>query len=109
MRRHRSRIARLVKEMFDAYIEAWELRELVLNKEVRPREVAEFFLGRIEGLNPRLGAFMTVTAERALADAARLEKMNSAEAASLPLFGVPYSLKDLLDEGYSHHVWLEEF
>ena len=60
--------------MFDAYIEAWELRELVLKKEVRPREVAEFFLARIERLNPKLGAFMTVAAERALADAARLER-----------------------------------
>jgi Asp-tRNA(Asn)/Glu-tRNA(Gln) amidotransferase A subunit family amidase len=39
---------------------------------------------------------MTVTADRALADASRLEKMNAADAAKLPLFGVPYSLKDLL-------------
>ena len=39
---------------------------------------------------------MTVTAERALADAARLEKMNVAEGVKLPLFGVAYSLKDLL-------------
>ena len=82
--------------MLNPFIEAWELRELVRKKEVRPREVAEFFLARIEKLNPRLGAFMTVTADRALADAARLEKMNAADAAALPLFGVAYSLKDLL-------------
>jgi Asp-tRNA(Asn)/Glu-tRNA(Gln) amidotransferase A subunit family amidase len=82
--------------MLNPYIEAYELRELVRNKEVRPREVAEFFLSRVEKLNPRLGAFMTVTADRALADASRLEKMNAADAAKLPLFGVPYSLKDLL-------------
>ena len=82
--------------MLNPYIEAWDLRELVLKKEVRPREVAEFFLARIEKLNPKLGAFMTVTAERALADAARLEKMNAAEGVKLPLFGVAYSLKDLL-------------
>ena len=81
--------------MFDAYIEAWELRELVLKKEVRPREVAEFFLARIERLNPKLGAFMTVAAERALADAARLEQASAAEAAAMPLYGVAYSLKDL--------------
>ena len=55
--------------MLSPYIEAWELRELVLKKEVRPREVSEFFLARIEKLNPKLGAFITVTAERALADA----------------------------------------
>jgi len=84
-----------VKTMFDTYIEAWELRELVLKKEVRPREVAEFYLARIERLNPRLGAFMTVAAERALADAARLEQANAAEAAAMPLYGVAYSLKDL--------------
>lgn len=82
--------------MLHPFIEAWDLRELVRKKEVRPREVAEFFLARIEKLNPTLGAFMTVTADRALADAARIEKMNSAEAANLPLFGIPYSLKDLL-------------
>ena len=82
--------------MINPYIEAHELRELVRKKEVRPREVAEFFLARVEKLNPKLGAFMTVTAERALADASRLEKMNAADAAELSLFGVPYSLKDLL-------------
>ncbi len=81
--------------MLTPYIEAAELRELVLNRELRPREVAEFFLARIERLNPRLGAYMTVAAERALADAERLEKLGAAEAAAMPLFGVPYSLKDL--------------
>lgn len=82
--------------MLNPFIEAWDLRELVRKKEIRPREVAEFFLARIEKLNPKLGAFMTVTAERALADAARLEKTSAADAAKLPLFGVAYSLKDLL-------------
>ena len=82
--------------MLNPFIEAWDLRELVRKKEVRPREVAEFFLARIEKLNPKLGAFMTITADRALADAAGLEKIGAAEVAKLPLFGVAYSLKDLL-------------
>ena len=82
--------------MLNPYIEAYELRALVRKKEIRPREVAEFFLARIEQLNPKLGAFITVTADRALADAARLEKLNAADRAKLPLFGVAYSLKDLL-------------
>ena len=81
--------------MLDPYIEGWELRELVRKREIRPREVAEFFLARIERLNPRVGAFYTVTADRALADADRLEKMSPADAAKLPLFGIAYSLKDL--------------
>src|SRR5712692_11852931 len=82
--------------MLNPFIEAWDLRELVRKKEVRPREVAEFFLARIEKLNPKLGAFVTITADRALADAARLDKIGAGEAAKLPLFGVAYSLKDLL-------------
>jgi Asp-tRNA(Asn)/Glu-tRNA(Gln) amidotransferase A subunit family amidase len=63
--------------MLNPFIEAWELRELVLKKEIQPREVAEFFLARVEKLNPKLGAFITVTAERALTDATRLEKMST--------------------------------
>jgi len=62
--------------------------------ELRPREVAESYLARIERLNPTLGAYMTVTADRALADAARLEA-SRADAASMRLYGVAYSLKDL--------------
>jgi amidase len=81
--------------MLSPYIEAWKLRDLVIRKEIRPREVAEFFLARVEKLNEKLGAFMTVTPERALDDASRLEQMTGEEAAAMPLFGVAYSLKDL--------------
>ena len=80
--------------MFDPFIDAWELRDLLIKGEVRPREVADFYLARIERLNPKLGAYMTVTADRALADAARLEA-SPADTASMKLYGVPYSLKDL--------------
>src|SRR5271155_5165405 len=78
----------------DPFIEAWDLRELVRKGEVRPREVTEFFLARIERHNPALGAYMTVTAERAMADAQRIESAR-AKASSMPLYGVAYSLKDL--------------
>jgi amidase len=80
--------------MFDPFIEAWQLRNLVMKGELRPREVAECYLARIELLNPDLCAYMTVTADRALADAARLEA-SRADAAWMRLYGVAYSLKDL--------------
>jgi amidase len=80
--------------MLDPFIDAWELRDLLIKGEVRPREVADFYLARIERLNPELGAYMTVTADRALADAARVEA-SRADTASMKLYGVPYSLKDL--------------
>ncbi|MGH7839284.1 MAG: amidase [Candidatus Binataceae bacterium] len=81
--------------MLNPWIEAWQLRELVLDKKIRPREVAEFFLARVERLNRTCGAFMTVTADRALEDAARLERLGGDARAILPLLGVAYSLKDL--------------
>jgi len=81
--------------LLNPYIEAWQLRDLLAKKEVKVREVAEFFNQRIQRLNPKLGAFMTHTGDRALADAARLEKASAADVAKMPLFGVPYSLKDL--------------
>ena len=65
------------------YIEAWQLRDLIAKKEVKPREVAEFADRRIERLNPKLGAYMTPTPERAMADVARLEKAGAAEMAKL--------------------------
>jgi amidase/aspartyl-tRNA(Asn)/glutamyl-tRNA(Gln) amidotransferase subunit A len=81
--------------MLNPYIEAWQLRDLIAKKEVKLSEVAEFFNRRIEQLNPKLGAFMTHTPERAMADVARLEKASAAEIAKMPLYGIPYSLKDL--------------
>ena len=81
--------------MINPYIEAHELREMVLKGDVRPREVAEFFIARVEKLNPKLGAFMTVTRERALADADRIEKLSDTEKRRALMFGVPYSIKDL--------------
>ncbi|HVN28640.1 MAG TPA: amidase, partial [Candidatus Binataceae bacterium] len=81
--------------MLNPYIEAWQIRELIAKKELKPREAAEFFNRRIEQLNPKLGAYMTPTPERAMADAARLEKASAEDIAKMPLFGVPYSLKDL--------------
>jgi Asp-tRNA(Asn)/Glu-tRNA(Gln) amidotransferase A subunit family amidase len=77
--------------MLDPYIGAYELRELLIRKQVRPREVAEFFLARVERLNPGLGAFMTVTADRALEDAARLEGVAASARAAMLLFGIPAS------------------
>ena len=81
--------------MLNPYIEAHELREMVMKKDVRPREVAQFFIERAQKLNPKLGAFMTITPERAIADADRIEKMSETEQRRALMFGVPYSIKDL--------------
>ena len=57
-------------------------------------ELTQHFLGRIERFGPELNAYVTVTAERALADArAADEKLARGEGG--PLTGVPIAHKDI--------------
>ena len=51
-----------------------ELAALLAKRKVSPVELTELFLRRIERQNPALNAFLTVTAEHALAAARRAEK-----------------------------------
>jgi Asp-tRNA(Asn)/Glu-tRNA(Gln) amidotransferase A subunit family amidase len=74
---------------------ATELRQLISAREISPVEVTEAVLRRIERLNPRLNAFITVTAERARADAKAAEARARRGEASGPIDGIPYSIKDL--------------
>ncbi|SDL03570.1 amidase [Cryobacterium psychrotolerans] len=60
--------------------------------ELRPTELAEHYLARIEALNPSLGAFVTVTADAAL-ERARHVEANVPRTA--PLWGLPFGDKDL--------------
>jgi amidase len=63
--------------------------------EVSPTELVEHSLARIEALDGGLGAFLTVTPERALT-AARSAETRLAEGGDLPpLLGVPTAIKDL--------------
>jgi aspartyl-tRNA(Asn)/glutamyl-tRNA(Gln) amidotransferase subunit A len=62
--------------------------------ELSPVEVAEATLARIAGRDGDVNAFVTVTAERAMADARRAEAAYAAGTAG-PIAGVPYTLKDL--------------
>ncbi len=66
-------------------------------REVSPLELTEAYLERIERLNPRLNAYVTVTAERARADARRATDELVAGRARGPLHGIPIGLKDLYE------------
>ena len=63
--------------------------------EVSPTELVRHALGRIEALDPGLGAFLTVTPERALAEATRAEELLRRGGELPPLLGVPTAIKDL--------------
>ncbi len=64
---------------------------------ITSRLVTETYLGRIEALDPELRAFITVTRERALAEADAADAELQAGNRRGPLHGVPYALKDLFD------------
>ncbi|WP_433862501.1 amidase [Streptomyces sp. L7] len=59
---------------------------------VSPRELASHYLDRIERLNPQLGAFVTVTRERALE---RADEVSARVPKTAPLWGLPSGDKDL--------------
>ncbi|MBI1955049.1 MAG: Asp-tRNA(Asn)/Glu-tRNA(Gln) amidotransferase subunit GatA [Acidobacteria bacterium] len=69
---------------------------LIRSKEVSPVEVTRQALQRIEELNPRLNAFLTVTAELAEEQARAAEAEIQKGEYRGPLHGVPVSFKDLL-------------
>src|SRR2546426_1416365 len=60
-----------------------------------PVELTRALLGRIERFDPTLHAFVTVTAERALADARRAEAALRRDEDGNPLLGIPVAYKDI--------------
>jgi len=78
----------LTEEQELAFAGPGALADMVRRREIAPRELVEFFLARIEAIDPRLNAFRVAMADEALATA---EKMSSTEG---PLAGVPVAIKD---------------
>lgn len=61
-------------------------------------KLTENCLSAIEKLNPKLNAFITVTADEALQQARQADKEIAAGRRIGPLHGIPISLKDLIDQ-----------
>ncbi len=79
-----------------AFTPALEQARLIRQGEVSPLALTSLYLDRIERLNPHLGAYFTVMAEAAIADAQTKTEFLATHPHTLPpFFGVPISLKDL--------------
>lgn len=70
-------------------LDQWQLLQ---RGELSPLDLVDHYLGRIETLNPRLGAFVTVTADAARERAAHVQ---ASVPRTAPLWGLPLGDKDL--------------
>lgn len=70
---------------------------LLRSGEVSAVDLTRACLERIDAVEPTLNAFITITAERALAQAAAADRDLAAGHLRGPLHGLPLSLKDLFD------------
>ena len=78
--------------MFELHqLSAVEQLDWLRRGEITPRELTEHYLARIEALDPTLGAFAVVDAERALERADAV----AAESRALALWGLPLADKNL--------------
>ncbi|HEV2439645.1 MAG TPA: amidase family protein [bacterium] len=79
------------------FVPAVELDRLIRSGDVSPVEITEAVLARIDRFNPALGAYITVTADLARAQAREAEGRARRGERRGPLDGIPYSVKDLED------------
>src|SRR5581483_1847681 len=63
-------------------------------QEISAVELTRAYLARISETDPRINAYLTVTAERALKDAERADERR-ARGDESPLLGIPIALKDI--------------
>ncbi|MFC9125335.1 amidase [Streptomyces sp. NPDC057099] len=71
--------------------------DLIRARRLSPVELVDSVLERVEQVEPRLGAYVTVTAEHARRAAREAESDIAAGRHRGPLHGIPMGLKDLID------------
>ena len=74
---------------------AVELARLIRAKELSAREVVAAHLARIESVNPRVNAIVTLVADRAMEEALAADERQARGEAIGPLHGLPIAHKDL--------------
>jgi aspartyl-tRNA(Asn)/glutamyl-tRNA(Gln) amidotransferase subunit A len=73
-----------------------EIREALTTKKVSARELAKEFYGRIEKQNAELNAYLTLSTERAYAQADKIDAVVGRGETLPPLAGVPVAVKDAI-------------
>ena len=76
------------------FLTATELGQRIASREVSPVEATEAYLERIQKVDPKLNAYITVTAEQAMDQARDAESAIARGEYRGPLHGVPVAVKD---------------
>src|SRR5215469_8130127 len=79
----------------DEFLTIAEASRLIGARKLSPVELTRHCLSRISRLNPILHCFLTVTEERAMADARAAESRHMSRAARGKLDGIPIAHKDI--------------
>jgi amidase len=78
------------------FLTATELRRRIVTRELSVTEVVQAHLAQIDRVNPKVNAIVTLTAERALAEARAKDAALARGEDAGPLFGLPIAHKDLV-------------
>lgn len=78
-------------------LSAVDLAARIRRKDVSARDVMAAHLTRIERVNPKVNAIVTLVADRAMADAARADEASARRGTLGVLHGLPVAHKDLFD------------
>ena len=79
-----------------AYLALTEAASLIQDRKLSPVDLVRVYLDRIEALDSRLHAYITVAADHAVADARRAQREIEAGRYRGPLHGIPIAHKDVL-------------
>ena len=73
-----------------------DLGRMIASQEIKPSEVMQAVLDRIDWTNQQINAYCTVDRDRAMAEAGKADERIVRGEVAGPLFGVPVSIKDLI-------------
>jgi len=79
-----------------AFFSIGELAELIRTKQITSVELTEFFIQRLKKYDPILHCVITLTEERALQQAERMDEEIASGKYRGVLHGIPFGIKDLL-------------
>ncbi|MFC3880458.1 amidase [Algoriphagus namhaensis] len=79
-----------------AFYTVADLSVLIKTKQISSVELTQFFLDRIKKYDEKLEAVITITEERALAQATKMDEELAQGKYRGPLHGIPYGTKDLM-------------